>query len=103
MNPDVEQAHELPRSARERQCHLEAIPNERLVYAWTGGHDGNDGYGSRLDTLVTWTLSPVSDGTRLRLVHSGFVLPKNDSAFKTMSDGWKKVVQNIGAIVDEKD
>jgi len=79
---------------------LEAIPNERLVYAWTGGHDGNDGYGSRLDTLVTWTLSPVSDGTRLRLVHSGFVLPRNDTAYRNMSEGWKKVVRNLGDAVE---
>ena len=31
---------------------LEAIPNERLVYAWKGGHEGNVGYGSRLDTVL---------------------------------------------------
>ena len=36
---------------------LEVVPNERLVYAWQGGHDGNVGYGSRLDTVVTWTLA----------------------------------------------
>ena len=79
---------------------LEAIPNERLVYAWKGGHDGNDGYGSRLDTVVTWTLSPVEDGTRLRLVHSGFVLPRNDTAYRNMSEGWKKVVRNLGDAVE---
>ncbi len=39
---------------------LEVMPNERLVYAWKGGHDGNVGYGSRLDTVVTWTLSRVT-------------------------------------------
>jgi uncharacterized protein YndB with AHSA1/START domain len=82
---------------------LEVTPNERLAFAWKGGHEENTGYGSRLDTVVTWILSRVENGTRLRLVHSGFVLPKNDSAFKTMSEGWKKVVQNIGAIVGEKD
>ena len=77
---------------------LDATPNERLAYAWKGGHEENVGYGSPLDTVVTWTLSRVEGGTRLRLVHSGFVTPKNDSAFKTMSGGWKKVVQNIGTI-----
>ena len=82
---------------------LEVKPYERLAFAWKGGHEANTGYGSRLDTVVTWVLSKVEGGTRLRLVHSGFVLPKNDSAFKTMSEGWKKVVQNIGAIVGEKD
>jgi uncharacterized protein YndB with AHSA1/START domain len=82
---------------------LEVMPNERLIYAWKGGHEGNVGYGSRLDTVVTWTLSRVANGTRLRLVHSGFVLPKNDTAFKNMSDGWKKVVRTIDAIAAEQD
>jgi uncharacterized protein YndB with AHSA1/START domain len=81
---------------------LEAIPNERFVYAWKGGHEGNVGYGSRLDTVVTWILSRVENGTRVRLVHSGFVLPKNDTAFNNMSEGWKKVVPRLGAIVDEQ-
>jgi len=82
---------------------LEATPNERLVYAWKGGHEGNVGYGSRLDTVVTWTLSRVENGTRLRLVHSGFVLPKNGTAFKSMSEGWKKVVRNLDSIAAEQD
>ena len=29
---------------------------------------------------------------------SGFVMPKDESAFKTMSDGWKAVVDRVGAI-----
>lgn len=80
---------------------LEAIPNERLAYAWRGGHETNIGYGSRLDTVVTFTLSRVENGTRLRLVHSGFVLPRNESAFTSMSGGWNKVVPRIGAIAGE--
>ena len=82
---------------------LEVMPNERLAYAWKGGHEGNVGYGSRLDTVVTWTLSRVEDGTRLRLVHSGFVLPKNDTAFKSMSEGWTKVVRNLDTIAAEQE
>jgi uncharacterized protein YndB with AHSA1/START domain len=81
---------------------LEVIPNERLVYAWKGGDEGNVGYGSKLDTVVTFTLSRVDHGTRLRLVHSGFVLPRNDTAFKNMSGGWTKVVGKIGAISGEQ-
>ena len=80
---------------------LEVIPNERLVYAWKGGDESNVGYGSKLDTVVTFTLARVDRGTRLRLVHSGFVLPKNESAFKNMSGGWKKVVGRIGAMFGE--
>lgn len=82
---------------------LEVIPNERLVYVWKGGHEGNVGYGSRLDTVVTWILSRVENGTRLRLVHSGFDTPRNDTAFKSMSEGWKKVVHSIGAISGGQD
>jgi len=82
---------------------LEVTPNERLVYEWKGGHEGNAGYGAPLETVVTWTLSKVENGTRLRLVHSGFVLPKNDTALKNMSEGWKKVVRNIDTIAAEQD
>jgi hypothetical protein len=32
----------------------------------------------------------------LKLVHSGFVTPINDTAFQNMSDGWRKVVPNLG-------
>jgi len=81
----------------------EARPNERLVYTWRSGHEGNVGYGTRLDTVVTFILSRLENGTRLRLVHSGFVLPKNETAFKNMGDGWKKVVPRIGALADEQD
>ena len=82
---------------------LEVMPNERFVYSWKSGHEGNVGYGSWLDTVVTWTLSRVANGTRLRLVHSGFVLPKNDNAFKNMSEGWPKVVRDLDAIAAEQD
>ena len=85
------------------QCEvLEVVPNQRFAYAWRGGHEENVGYGSRLDTVVTWTLSPVAGGTRVSMVHSGFVLPRNDTAFQNMSDGWKKVVPRLGEIAGGK-
>ena len=79
---------------------LEVIPHQRLVYAWQGGHESNVGYGSRLDTVVTWTLTPVEGGTRLRVVHAGFVIPKNETAYQNMSEGWKTVMQRLGALSD---
>ncbi|MGE3346836.1 MAG: SRPBCC domain-containing protein [Ramlibacter sp.] len=75
---------------------LEVVPNERFVYAWKGGHESNQGYGSPLDTVVTFTLTRVPEGTRLTLVHAGFATPTNDAAFANMSNGWRKVVPNIG-------
>ena len=80
---------------------LEVIPDRRLVYAWKGGHPANTGYGAPLDTVVTWTLTRVTGGTRLSLVHAGFVSPTNDTAFKTMSGGWQKVLPKIGTIAGE--
>jgi uncharacterized protein YndB with AHSA1/START domain len=81
---------------------LDVIPNERFVYAWKGGHESNTGYGAPLDTVVTFALSKVADGTRLRMVHSGFVLPSNETAFNGMGEGWKKVVHNLGTIAAEQ-
>ena len=80
---------------------VELVANERLAYTWRSGHPGNAGYGSPLDTVVTWTLSPVDGGTRLRLVHSGFVAPLNDSAYRSMGGAWGKVVRSVGDIAGE--
>jgi uncharacterized protein YndB with AHSA1/START domain len=77
---------------------IEVEPYARLVYSWKGGTDDNATYGSRLDSLVTWTLTPVEGGTRLRLVHSGFRSPQNDFAFEAMNGGWAKVLLRISAV-----
>jgi len=82
---------------------LEVVENQRLAFAWRGGHEGNKGYGSPLDTIVTWTLSPAEGGTRVRMVHSGFELPKNETAFAKMSQGWKSVVPNMAQVAGELD
>ena len=74
---------------------LEVEAPRRIAYAWTGGDEGNQGYGSRLDTVVAFTLTPVADGTRLQLVHSGFVLPKNAVARQNMGEGWPKVLGRL--------
>src|SRR5258708_1420444 len=46
---------------------LEVMPNERLIYAWKGGHEGNVGYASRLNTVSTWTLSGIQNPRPLPL------------------------------------
>jgi uncharacterized protein YndB with AHSA1/START domain len=48
---------------------LEIDLHKRLRYSWRSGPES-----SRLDTVVTWTLTPTqSGGTRLVLEHSGFL------------------------------
>lgn len=85
------------------QCEvIEVVPGERLAYSWKGGDEANVGYGSRLDTIVTFTLEEVDGGTRLRVVHSGFVLPRNETAYRNMSGGWTEVIGRIGAVTEEE-
>ena len=80
---------------------LEVEPNRRLVYSWQGGDAANVGYGSRLDTTVTFTLVPVAGGTRLRIVHAGFQLPHNAHAFAKMSQGWAGIPAKLAALAAE--
>jgi uncharacterized protein YndB with AHSA1/START domain len=80
---------------------LEVIRDQRFSFSWKGGDESNTQYGSRLDTTVTLSLAKVDGGTRLRLVHSGFVMPKNETAFRNMSGGWRTVVGRIGAMSGE--
>jgi len=75
---------------------LEVVQGRRLAYEWKGGDEANIGYGSKLDTIVSFTLTPVKGGTRLQLVHSGFVMPRNDTARKNMGEGWIKVLARLG-------
>ena len=80
---------------------LEAEPNRRLVYSWKGGHADNTGYGSPLDTVVTWELVEAESGTHVTLTHAGFELPRNESAYRTMSGGWKTVVPKLRETADD--
>lgn len=74
---------------------LEIIPLRKLVFSWKGGHEANVGYGAPLDTVVTWTLTEKEGGTLIKIVHSGFVLPRNDSALQTIGEGWKQKLPQI--------
>ena len=80
---------------------LEIVPHRRLVYSWKGGSDSNNSdsnYGSKLDSVVTWTLQPEGRGTRLRLVHTGFRSPQNDFAYDAMSPGWGRIMGRLSEI-----
>ena len=71
------------------------------VFSWKGGSESNDSasnYGSKLDSVVTWTLQPDGGGTRLRMVHTGFRSPQNDFAYDAMSPGWSRIVGRLGEI-----
>lgn len=78
---------------------LEVVPQQLLVYAWRGGSKKLEGYGHELNTVVTWKLTPTSDGgTRLHLEHSGF--DPASFAFKAMGEGWRgKIAERISKVL----
>jgi len=76
-------------------------PPHLLRYSWKGGSDSDPEKGSRLDTTVTWTLTPVEGGTHLKMVHDGFVLPADRFAYEAMSPGWSRIAERIGAVAAE--
>jgi len=59
---------------------LTVEPPRRLSYSWRSG---------KLDTVVTWTLEPQGDGTRLALVHSGFTGARNVAISFLLGRGWR--------------
>ena len=74
---------------------IEAVAHQRLVFSWKSGIVTDAGYMPRLDTLVSWTLTRHDLGTRLRLVHSGFVLPRNASQAANISAGWARLIPRL--------
>jgi uncharacterized protein YndB with AHSA1/START domain len=59
---------------------LTVEPNKTLSYTW-----GAYGLGS----VVTWTLTPTSTGTRLRMEQSGF-RPNQQQAYQGAKVGWPR-------------
>src|SRR5215467_5931112 len=55
---------------------LEVVPNRKLVYSWKGGSKTNLKYRSALDTIVTWTLTPVEVGRTFGSCMPDSVRPK---------------------------
>lgn len=77
---------------------LELEEHKRLRYSWQSGTGD-----SRLDTVVTWTLTPTPSGTRLALQHSGFA-PSQKRAFAGARTGWeRKVGESLAALLPRID
>ena|ERR1700722_6166613 len=68
---------------------LEIIPDKKLVYTWQGGPKPGV---IRLDTVLTWTLTPGAEGTTLLLEHTGFKGLQNYLTSIFLERGWKKNV-----------
>lgn len=69
---------------------LEIVPYKTISYSWKGG----PGQGKiTLDSIVTWTLIPMGNGTELILEHKGFNGLKNFIGYIFMNGGWKNKIR----------
>ena len=77
-------------------CEVLAIePNKTLSYTWDFKHD--DG-AFNLKSVVTFTLTPTSTGTRLRMEQSGF-RPDQRQAFGGANAGWQNFFANLEQVL----
>ena len=75
-------------------CQVLAVePHKTLSYTWAA-------YG--LESIVTWTLTPTSTGTHLRMEQSGF-RPDQQQAYQGAQYGWQRFVaalEQVAARID---
>jgi uncharacterized protein YndB with AHSA1/START domain len=68
-------------------------PNSRLAYSW-GSMGGT--------SVVTWTLTPTSGGTRVRMEQTGF-RSEEDGNYKGASYGWNKFIGSLESVAGKLD
>jgi uncharacterized protein YndB with AHSA1/START domain len=75
-------------------CKVLAVePNKTLSYTW-----GAMGLGS----IVTWTLTPTSAGTHLRMEHSGFP-PDQPQFYQGAKAGWPRFLASLEQVLARLD
>jgi uncharacterized protein YndB with AHSA1/START domain len=71
-------------------CQVRAVePNKTLSYTW--GALG-------LESVVTWTLTPTSTGTRLRMEQLGF-RPDQQQAYQGAKYGWQQFLAKLEQVL----
>jgi uncharacterized protein YndB with AHSA1/START domain len=71
-------------------CQVLAVePNKTLSYTWAA---------MGLESVVTWTLTPKSTGTHLRMEQSGF-RPDQQQFYQGAQYGWQKFFTNLEQVL----
>jgi uncharacterized protein YndB with AHSA1/START domain len=71
-------------------CQVQAVePNRTLSYTWAA---------LGLESVVTWTLTPTSTGTHLRMEQSGF-RPDQQQAYQGANYGWPKFFASLEEVL----
>jgi uncharacterized protein YndB with AHSA1/START domain len=71
----------------------EVEPNKTLSYTWEA---------MGLESVVTWTLSPTSTGTHLRMEQVGF-RPDQQQAYQGARYGWQKFFGSLEQVLARMD
>ncbi len=81
-------------------CEVLAVePNRTLCYAWNFAHD-DAAY--NLQSVVTFTLTPTSTGTHLRMEQTGF-RPEQKQAYQGASYGWQEFLGKLEQVLGRTD
>jgi uncharacterized protein YndB with AHSA1/START domain len=81
-------------------CEVLAVETNRtLSYTWNFAHD-DPAY--NLSSVVTFTLTPMSTGTHLRMEQSGF-RPDQKQAFGGARHGWQQFFANLEQVLARVD
>ncbi len=72
------------------ECRVLTVEQDKtLSYTW-------EAYG--LESVVTWTLTPTSTGTHLRMEQSGF-RPDQQQAYAGAAAGWPRFLEKLGQVL----
>ena len=81
-------------------CEVLAVePNRTLSYTW---NHRSDDPAFNLESVVTFTLTPTSTGTHLRVEQSGF-RPDQRQAFGGANAGWQQMLAKLEQILARND
>jgi len=71
-------------------------PNKELAYIWNHVHDDP---AFSLQSIVTFTLTPTSKGTHLRMEQAGF-RPDQRQAFGGANAGWQQMFAKLEQVLN---
>jgi uncharacterized protein YndB with AHSA1/START domain len=94
FEPVVDHRFDLRADWGSVDCRVLAVePNKSLSYTWAA---------LGLRSVVTWTLTPTSTGTRLRMEQSGF-RHDQQQAYQGARYGWQRFFANLEQVLTRMD
>jgi uncharacterized protein YndB with AHSA1/START domain len=94
FKPEVDHRFRLTADWGGVDCRVMAVePNKTLAYTWEA---------MGLESVVTWTLTPASTGTHLRMEQVGF-RPDQERAYQGAQFGWQRFLGNLDQVLAKLD